>query len=189
MSEQATNGYDEGCCWTWIRDHCPGSKCTCRCHTDYPPPIDWKARAEVANAELARLTGDGAAMREQLAEAERINEEWRKGYQQKVRMLGRSVADHEIAKIERDEARDQLAESRAREHVLVIVGDKLSRHMEWIIEEPNEGLVPEVLDAIKESAGEDVAHWLNSIRQFGFKRPDQPAPDDVAPAAVREEDS
>lgn len=107
--------------------------------------------------------------------------------------LGRAVIEtlDELARLTGDGAalREQVAEARAREHVLVIVGDKLSRHMEWIIEEPNEGLVPEVLDAIKESAGEDVAHWLNSIRQFGFKRPDQPAPANVAPAAVREEDS
>lgn len=68
---------------------------------------------------------------------------------------------------------EELAETRAREHVLVIVGDKLSRHLEWVIEEPTSWLVPEVLDAIKGRSTQDVEHWLNTLKTFGFKRPDQ----------------
>jgi hypothetical protein len=34
-----TTGFDEGCCWTWIRDHCrDAERCTCACHTVYPTP-------------------------------------------------------------------------------------------------------------------------------------------------------
>ena len=102
------------------------------------------------------------------------------------------VADHNAALAQQPapEAgaaalREELADTRAHEHVLVIVGDMLARHLEWMIEEPTTGLVPEVLDAIKERAKRDVAQWRSAITNAGFRRTDatlatlaqQPAPD------------
>lgn len=28
--------HNEGCCWDWIRDTCPGLKCLCVCHKEKP---------------------------------------------------------------------------------------------------------------------------------------------------------
>lgn len=70
---------------------------------------------------------------------------------------------------------EELAETRAHEHVLVIVGDMLSRHLEWMIREPTPGLDAEVLDAIKARSAPDVAQWLNAIKNAGFKRPEDRA--------------
>lgn len=45
----------ETCCWTWIRDQCPGAACDCGCHLMYPPEPDWKARALKAERKLRAL--------------------------------------------------------------------------------------------------------------------------------------
>lgn len=52
---------------------------------------------------------DTACVLEQLAAAEARAAEWKAGYHEQVRKLARSVADHEIAKMERDTALAQVA--------------------------------------------------------------------------------
>jgi hypothetical protein len=73
---------------------------------------------------------------------------------------------------ENERLRAELAETRAHEHVLVIVGDMLARHLEWMVTEPTPGLTAEVLDAIKGRAKEDTEQWLRAITNAGFKRPE-----------------
>lgn len=56
--------------------------------------------------------------------------------------------------------------------LMATLGDQLARHLEWLIEEPNSGLIPEVLDAVKASAARDVQQWKNGYKQCGFVRPE-----------------
>jgi hypothetical protein len=87
-----------------------------------------------------------------------------------IRLVARAALDgaaREAALVE------ELAQTRAHEHVLVIVGDMLARRLEWLISEPTPMLVPEVLDAIKERATQDTEQWLTAIHNAGFNRPDE----------------
>ncbi len=54
--------------------------------------------------------------------------------------------------------------------LLATLGDNLARHLEWLIEEPNSGLLPEVLDAVKASAARDVQQFKTAYGQCGFVR-------------------
>ena len=56
-------------------------------------------------------------------------------------------------------------------HILVVAGDTLARHLQWIIEEPDSGLTPEVLAAIRQVATRDLAWWENCVKMAGFKSP------------------
>lgn len=66
---------------------------------------------------------------------------------------------------------EELAQTRAHEHVLVIVGDMLARRLEWMVEEPTSGFDTELIDAIKARAKPDTEQWLQAITNAGFKRP------------------
>lgn len=88
-----------------------------------------------------------------------------------LRALEQMTAENARLEAEVARLREELAETRAHEHVLVIVGDMLARRLEWMIEEPTSGLDAEVLDAIKERAARDTEQWMAAITNAGFKRP------------------
>ena len=65
---------------------------------------------------------------------------------------------------------DEQKQREAEMRVLIIIGDTLASRLQWIAEEPNSGLVPEVLDAIRESSKRDIDWWENAVARFGFPR-------------------
>lgn len=60
-------------------------------------------------------------------------------------------------------------------HILVVAGDTLARHLQWLIEEPDSGLEPEVLAALRSAASKDLVWWENCVKMAGFKSPAAPS--------------
>lgn len=89
------------------------------------------------------------------------------------------------------------SQERINTHILVVAGDKLASLLQWIIEEPDSGLVPEVLATIRQAATEDLTWWENCVKLNGFKSPAgpggiyraHPAADAVGPPATPGEDA
>jgi hypothetical protein len=71
-------------------------------------------------------------------------------------------------------ARRNVSQERINAHILVIAGDTLARHLQWIIEEPDSGLTPEVLSAIRDAAAKDLVWWESCVKNAGFKSPAAP---------------
>ncbi len=107
--------HNEGCCWTWPRDHCPGSRCICVCHVgervaQSPTPsvteIDTLQRAQNDIVALVTRIASLEAERDELtANSLRLiddNAMWRRGYENWKQGA-------ETLRAERDAARDWSA--------------------------------------------------------------------------------
>ena len=65
-------------------------------------------------------------------------------------------------------------QERINAHILVVAGDRMASLLQWIVEEPDSGLVPEVLAAIRGAARADLTWWENCVKLNGFKSPAGP---------------
>lgn len=68
-----------------------------------------------------------------------------------------------------------VSQERINAHILVVAGDRMASLLQWIIEEPDSGLVPEVLAAIRAAAAADLTWWESCAKLNGFKSPAGPA--------------
>lgn len=66
------------------------------------------------------------------------------------------------------------SQERINAHILIVAGDRMASLLQWIIEEPDSGLVPEVLEAIRKAAAADLTWWENCVKLNGFKSPAGP---------------
>lgn len=67
-----------------------------------------------------------------------------------------------------------VSQERINAHILVVAGDRMASLLQWIVEEPDSGLEPEVLAAIREAATADLTWWESCVKLNGFKSPAGP---------------
>lgn len=65
-------------------------------------------------------------------------------------------------------------QERINTHILVVAGDRMASLLQWIVEEPDSGLVPEVLAAIRGAATADLTWWESCVKLNGFQSPAGP---------------
>lgn len=91
MSE---TGYLESCCWTFVRQHCPGAGCSCKCHTDYPDPVPGTDRQTLLFvADDLRRTAE-AHLKSASVEGKRVE---RKHLREIARVLIERASYYEVA--------------------------------------------------------------------------------------------